>query len=108
MFYGDVQGANMLEGHLFIPAFRKLSNEHRKLTITEYSACLFNIGKSVQIRHTAQLRTNASKLQIIAITDYSLIILSLALTVSIFLKTARALLRELLGKLTNSSLRTLY
>ena len=39
--------------------------------------------------------------------NYSPIILSLALTVSIFLKTARALLRELLGKLINSSLRTL-
>ena len=40
------------------------------------------------------------------VSYYSPIILSLALTVSIFLKTARALLRELLGKLTNSSLRT--
>ena len=39
---------------------------------------------------------------------YSPIFLSLALTVSIFLKTARALLRELLGKLANPSLRTLY
>ena len=39
---------------------------------------------------------------------YSPIFLSLALTVNIFLKTARALLRESLGKLANSSLSTLY